>query len=144
MEVINIKDVNKTKLNEIINKAGIETVFEGEDDTLYAKAGGIDFGVFIDCYSDDSRIRFFTYLGCKEGVESKDLLKLTAALNSNYKLVKFTSAINDEKRAFVYGEYEIFYNFGLPVENFIVTLKKFANFYIESLKSEDKKDVFFD
>lgn len=142
MKTIEAENVTKEEIASFLAIAGIESTIDDEN-SVYAKAGGIDFGVFIKIDSERARIRLFTFMQCKDGTTSEDLIHFTTKLNDQYILVRFTPTIYDDGRAFLNGDYDLLYPFGLSVENFVATLKKFSNIYIQTIREEDQDDVFF-
>ena len=143
MRVVDTENVTKQEIASLLASAGIESTIDEDENSVYAKAGGIDFGVFIKIDSDRARIRLFTYMQCKDGTSSEDLLRFASKLNDEYILVRFTKMVYEDGSAYLNGDYDILYPFGLGVEHFITTLKKFASIYIQAIRDEDKDDVFF-
>lgn len=136
-------DVTKENIAEWLNSAGIETIVDDDEDSVYAKRGGIDFGVYVKLDKERSRIRLFTFLQCKDDTDADALASFVSKLNDEYIFVRYTKSIYDDGRAFLNGDYDYLYTFGLSVENFVATLKKFASVYIDSIQTEDTEDVFF-
>lgn len=143
MKIIETLNVTKQEISSILSAAGIESTVDDDENSVYAKKGGLDFGVFIQIDAERTRIRLFTYFECKEGVASEDLARFVSNLNNEYLLVRYTHTVYQDGRSFLNGDYDLFYTFGLPVENFIVTLRKFSSVFIDSVRAEDPDDVFF-
>lgn len=143
MATIKKEDVNKHSIAEALNAAAIETTVDDDENSVYAQKGGLDFGVFVKIDEERARIRLFTYMQCKDETSAEALASFVAKLNDEYVLVRFTSTVYDDGRTFLNGDYDYLYTFGLNVENFIVTIKKFASVFIDSIRAEDKDDVFF-
>ena len=143
MPVIKKDDVTKAKIAKLLKSAAIETRLDDDEDGVYAEKGGIDFGVFIKLVPENNRVKLWTYMQCKDGVSTEALREFVCKLNSDYILVKFTHSIYEDGRAFVNGEYDTFCTFGLSSENFVVTLKMFAEIFVSSIREEDKEDIFF-
>ena len=143
MKFVEAENVTKQEIASLLASAGIESIIDDDENSVYAKAGGIDFGVFIKIDADRTRLRLFTYMQCKEGTSPEDLLQFVSKLNDEYILVRFTKMVYDDGSAYLNGDYDILYPFGLGVEHFVATLKKFASIYIQAIREEDKDDVFF-
>jgi hypothetical protein len=143
MALIKKSDVTKEKISELLNAAGIETIVDEEDGSVYAKPDGIDFGVFVKFDEERSRIRLFTYVQCKQGTTGEALHDFLSKLNEEYILVRFSKTEYEDGRTYLNGDYDYLYTFGLVAENFLATIKKFASVYIDAIRTEDQDDVFF-
>jgi len=136
------ESLDSNVIAESLTAAAIEWKIDDDGD-VYAKQGGIDFGVFIQLEKERSKLRLMTYYQCKEGVDEGELGKFVAALNKQYVLVKFTATSYDDGRKYLNGFYDIYYNFGLDSALFLFTLRKFAAIFLEAVR-EDTDDVFFE
>lgn len=143
MGFMNKDDVMKAAVAEWLNAAGVETIVDEDEESVYAKRGGIEFGTYVKLDKERDRIRLFTFLQCKDGIEEQELTNFAAKLNNEYIYVRFTATKYDDGRAFLNGDYDYLYTFGLSVENFVATVRKFASVFIDAVRDEDPDDVFF-
>lgn len=142
MAFVKKDEVTNELVSEWLNSAAIETSID-EDGDVYAKRGGIDFGLWVKINSDRGYIRLLTYMKCKEGVDIDALDAFASRLNSNYVFVRFTTTVSDNGQAYLYGDYDLLYTFGVSVENFVATVRKFSAVFVDAIRSEDEDDVFF-
>ena len=143
MSVIKKDDVTRIKIAKLLNGAAIETTLDDDENSLYAKKGGIDFGVYVKFDQEKNKLRLFTYLQCKEGLSAEALQSFVSLLNNDYILVKFTFTQYEDGKSFINGEYDIYFTFGLHSENFVYSIKKFAEIFISAIREEDKEDIYF-
>lgn len=142
MPTIKKDDVTAKRICQVLNAAAIESSLDDDGD-IYAKKGGIDFGLWLKFPADKTLVKLFTYAQCKENTSLEAIQKFATKLNSEYLFVKFTVSQYEDGRTYLNGEYDYLFPFGMISENLIASVKMFSSIFITSIQDEDSNDEFF-
>jgi hypothetical protein len=142
-KIIEYNEITKDALAEIFGIAAIGCEVDNEDDELYL-TDGIEFPVRVIIDNERKSIKIFTFLETRDGAPNDELPLFAQKLNDKFVTTRFTASIYDDDRAFINGEYYFYTNFGLIIPQFIYTVKKVAEIFVDAIREYDNDEKFFE
>ena len=142
--IIESSEVTNDLVKSILEDTTLEASIINDDDggeEIYVE--GLAFPCFVRIDQERNLISIRTYVKCKESAPLGSIHEFVGRLNDSKILVKFTSTVYENGDAFVNGKYALHYKYGFIPKNFLLTLRKFSEIFISSIRENDKDDVFF-
>lgn len=139
--LVKFEDITKESLAEAFQNSGTECRIN-EENEIYLHGGDIEFPVWVKIDNEAKRLIIFTYMQVKDNAPLDQLPELLQKMNNKI-LVQFSSTVYEDGRAYINGHYTFYINFGIILPQLLLTVKKFSEIFIESLREFDSEDVFF-